>query len=120
MPPETERPFYTVAEAARMLQVSPSTIWRWIEAERLPAYRVGPRRIRLRKEDLEKVIQPVQREGRTMEQQRKPQDIFRRYDPARARHALQESAGALAHVDRQQLLADLRAQREQASVGRPA
>lgn len=54
MPLETGRPFCTVAEAARMLGVSPATVWRWIVAQRLPAYRVGPRGIRIRKEDVEK------------------------------------------------------------------
>ncbi len=48
----TERDFYSVAQAARLLGVSPSTIWRWIDAARLPAYRVGPKNIRIKKEDL--------------------------------------------------------------------
>lgn len=51
--------FCTVAEAARFLEMSPSTIWRWIEAERLPAYRLGPRSIRIRKQDLEAAIRPA-------------------------------------------------------------
>ncbi|GFP32248.1 hypothetical protein HKBW3S42_00554 [Candidatus Hakubella thermalkaliphila] len=54
-----ESDFYTVEEAAKILHVSVSTIWRWIEAERLRAYRVGPRRIRIKKEDLSSVIQPA-------------------------------------------------------------
>jgi len=51
MTDETERPYYTVAEAAHLLDVSPATIWQWIEARKLPVYRVGPRRIRIRKGD---------------------------------------------------------------------
>jgi excisionase family DNA binding protein len=54
-----ERDFYSVPQAARLLGVSPSTVWRWIEAEKLPAYRVGPKNIRIKKEDLDKVIQPA-------------------------------------------------------------
>ena len=54
-----ERQFYTVAEAARLLNVSPVTIWRWIEAQKLRAYRVGPRNIRIRKEDLDDMIKPA-------------------------------------------------------------
>ena len=54
-----ESRYYTVSEAARMLDVSPSTIWRWIQADKLRAYRVGPRTIRLRQEDLAAIIQPA-------------------------------------------------------------
>ena len=38
-----EKDYYTVAEAAAELDVSPSTVWRWITAQQLPAYRVGDR-----------------------------------------------------------------------------
>ena len=51
--------YYTVPEAARRLKVSPSTIWRWIDAEKLPAYRIGPRAIRIKREDLDAAIRPV-------------------------------------------------------------
>ena len=54
-----ERDYFTVAEAARELDVSPSTVWRWIAANDLPAYRVGGRKIRIRKQDLQRVLQPV-------------------------------------------------------------
>lgn len=51
--------FYTVAQAARRLGVHPSTIWRWIDAERLPAYRVGPKSIRIKASDLDEMVQPA-------------------------------------------------------------
>ena len=54
-----EREYYTVAEAAKELDVSPSTVWRWIAAKRLPAYRVGARNIRIRKDDLATVVRPA-------------------------------------------------------------
>lgn len=54
-----ESQYYTVPQAARTLQVSATTIWRWIQAGKLPAFRVGDRNIRIRKEDLETVIQPI-------------------------------------------------------------
>lgn len=41
-----------VREAAERLHVSTSTIWRWIDQGRLPAYRVGPRHVRLRAADV--------------------------------------------------------------------
>ena len=49
-----------------------------------------------------------------------PRDIWAGYNPERVRQALRKSAGALADVDREELLADLREQREQNSRGRPA
>ena len=60
----TQRDFYSVAQAAKILGVSPSTIWRWIEAERLPAYRVGPKNIRIKRGDLEQVVQPAKVGGK--------------------------------------------------------
>ena len=50
--------------------------------------------------------------------QAEPEDIWASYDPARARRALARSAGALIGVDRDELLADIYAQREQDSHGR--
>jgi excisionase family DNA binding protein len=56
------REFCTVAQAAAALGVHPSTIWRWIDAERLPAYRVGPKSIRIRRSDLEQLVRPAKSE----------------------------------------------------------
>ena len=56
-----ERDYYTVAEAARELDVSPSRVWRWIKARRLPAYRVGERKIRINKRDLGCVVRSARR-----------------------------------------------------------
>lgn len=115
-----ERPFYTITEAALFLDVSPVTVWRWIETRRLPAYRVGPRRIRIRKEDLMAVVQPARGEEVTaVEKETKRPDVFALYDPERARKALAQSAGALAGINGEALLRDLHAQREQHSTGRP-
>lgn len=50
----------------------------------------------------------------------RPGDIWAGYDPERVRQGLRRSAGAFAAIDRDQLLADLREQREQDSIGRPA
>lgn len=49
----------TVAEAASQLHVNKSTIWRWIDSGRLPAYRVGQRRVLLSKVDVEKLVVPA-------------------------------------------------------------
>jgi excisionase family DNA binding protein len=55
--------YYTVAEAAALLKVSRSTVWRWIEAGRLPARRLGKRTIRIREEDLESLERPAKAEA---------------------------------------------------------
>ncbi|MSQ27872.1 MAG: DNA-binding protein [Dehalococcoidia bacterium] len=55
------RDYYTVAEAAKLLDVSIATVWRWVTGGKLPAYRVGPRKIRIAKKDLSAVISPAQR-----------------------------------------------------------
>lgn len=44
--------YISVKEAAAELGVSPSTVWRWIDARRLPAIRIGPKMIRIRRRDL--------------------------------------------------------------------
>ena len=117
-PSDNRRRFYTIPEAARFLEVSPSTVWRWVQARELRAYRVGPRRFRIRLEDLERVVRPTDKEAG--EQGAEGAGPWRGYDPERAREALRASAGALADVDVEQLTAELRAQREQANKGRPS
>lgn len=51
--------FLTVAEAATLLRVAPSTIRRWSREGDLPAYRLGRRRVALRRLDLSQLIKPV-------------------------------------------------------------
>ena len=50
----------TITEAARLLKVSPSSIRRWVGQGHLPAYRVGQRRVRVKKDDLARLVVPVQ------------------------------------------------------------
>jgi excisionase family DNA binding protein len=50
--------FVTVREAAETLGVSPSTVWRWVDAGKLPASRVGPKAIRIRRGDVEDAVRP--------------------------------------------------------------
>jgi excisionase family DNA binding protein len=42
-----------------VLQVSTTSMRRWLRQGRLPSYRVGPRGIRIRREDLDRVVIPV-------------------------------------------------------------
>lgn len=55
--------YLTVAETAKTLKVSLSTVWRWIDSGQLPAYRVGQRRVRLKKDEVTRLITPA-REGK--------------------------------------------------------
>ena len=54
----------TVADAARSLKVSSSTIWRWINTGKLASYRIGPKAIRIRRADLNEVIAPGRTSGK--------------------------------------------------------
>ncbi|MDQ3702972.1 MAG: hypothetical protein M3442_18925 [Chloroflexota bacterium] len=51
-------------------------------------------------------------------QQSQSEDIWKGYDPDQVIQALQQSAGALTGIDREQFLEELHAQREQESQGR--
>jgi|SRR6266508_2376831 len=46
----------SVREAAKILHVSESTVWRWIDKGVLKAYRVGPKRVCLRRAELAPVV----------------------------------------------------------------
>lgn len=48
----------TIPEAAAVLKVSPVTISRWLKQGRLTAYRMGPRAVRIRRDDLTEVLKP--------------------------------------------------------------
>src|SRR5919204_6841242 len=50
------RPYYGISEAARLLGVNRVTVWRWVAAGRLPVWRVGPRTVRVRREDLQRLL----------------------------------------------------------------
>ncbi|MGH2618267.1 MAG: helix-turn-helix domain-containing protein [Thermomicrobiales bacterium] len=51
--------YLTVTEAAALLRVAPSTIRRWIREGDVPAYRLGRRRVALRRRDLSLLITPA-------------------------------------------------------------
>ena len=51
--------YLTVAEAATLLRVAPSTIRRWIRQGDVPAYRIGRRRVALKRDDLSNLITPA-------------------------------------------------------------
>ena len=49
----------SVREAAKLLRVSESTVWRWIDSGRLKAYKLGPKRVCLRRTELGPILRPV-------------------------------------------------------------
>jgi excisionase family DNA binding protein len=50
----------SVREAARLLRVSESTIWRWIKEGSVPSYRVGRKRVYLKAAELARMVKPKQ------------------------------------------------------------
>jgi len=56
---ETWNDFVTVDQAASILRVSRSTLWRWLKTGVLPAYRIGGRRVWLQRSDLMRLVKPV-------------------------------------------------------------
>jgi excisionase family DNA binding protein len=52
----------TLNEAAKLLKVSVVTLRRWIKQGRLPAYHVGPRKVRIKRSDLTKAFTPTYQE----------------------------------------------------------
>lgn len=51
--------YLSVAEAADRLRVAQSTIRRWIREGDVPAYRLGRRRVGLKRGDLDRLVTPV-------------------------------------------------------------
>ncbi len=49
--------FLTVAEVAELLKLNPQTIRNWIDNGQLPAVRVGQRRVRIKRTDLDRLIE---------------------------------------------------------------
>ena len=56
---EVDTEWLTIPEAADLLKISTVTLHRWLKQGRLPAYHVGPRYVRIRRQDLASVFTPV-------------------------------------------------------------
>jgi excisionase family DNA binding protein/PAS domain S-box-containing protein len=54
--PVVEQAYFNVAQAAAMLGVSRVTIWRWVRAGHLPLTRLGHRTVRIKREDIERLL----------------------------------------------------------------
>lgn len=56
----------SVRDAARVLRVSESTVWRWINEDLLPSYRVGRKRVYLKRRELTPLLRPARQKGGDM------------------------------------------------------
>jgi len=84
----------SVTEAASQLHVNKSTIWRWIDSGRLPAYRVGQRRVLLRKVDVENLVVPARgnvTKGETMNSAQRTIRPFTAEEQERAHLAVEQA-----------------------------
>src|SRR5713226_6436668 len=52
------RTYYSIAEVAALLGVSRVSVWRWITAGRLPVTRLGHRTVRVKRDDLVRIVRP--------------------------------------------------------------
>jgi excisionase family DNA binding protein len=61
----------SVREAAQLLRVSESTVWRWISDGTIRSHRVGKKRVYLKRSELERVVSPAPRRGGLSDTDRK-------------------------------------------------
>ena len=52
----TDETFLTVGDVAELLRLNQQTVRNWIDRGELPAVRVGPRRVRIKRSDLDRFI----------------------------------------------------------------
>ena len=82
--------YVTVAEAATLMRVAPSTIRRWIREGDVPAHRIGRRRVALRRADLSRLITPARPAGETKDNVAIDEPVVgRRLTPEEVQQALE-------------------------------
>jgi excisionase family DNA binding protein len=112
-----EKEYVSLAEAARMLDVSRSTIWRWVESGRLRAQRLGPKTTRIKRRDVEGAARPMA--ASRAHDEEKP-DIWKDYDGQKVLAAWEAARGLLKGLDTETFLKEMHEARGQDSRGRPA
>jgi len=87
--------YVTVSEAATLLRVAPSTVRRWIREGDVPAYRIGRRRVALRRTDLSALVTPTSAATGTVGKLAGDEELkFRRLTPEEKQRALDAMARA--------------------------
>jgi excisionase family DNA binding protein len=66
-PPDVDDEFLTVAEVAAILKLNQQTIRNWIAQGSLPALRVGGRRVRVLRRDLDQLLADAEEPSRVEE-----------------------------------------------------
>jgi excisionase family DNA binding protein len=94
----------TISEAMRALKVGRTTLYRWLKQGRLKAHRVGPKSVRIRRVDLERVITPAVDTGEEVPALKDAQPI--------PMHALPATIRPLTDEEQQRALAAVAASRE--------
>ena len=54
-----DQQYLSIAQAATLLGVHQSTVRRWIEQGALPVYRIGERRVAVKRRDVAQMVQPA-------------------------------------------------------------
>lgn len=91
--------YLAVAEAAVILSVSESTIWRWIRRGDLPAYRIGPRSVRVKREDLERRVTPFV-EFQSMQDEEPLEEVLERLKRPKTKEEIERGLAAAEHAAR--------------------
>jgi excisionase family DNA binding protein len=95
--------YLTVAEAATLLRVAPSTIRRWIREGDVPAHRIGRRRVALRRADLARLITPARPAAESIDNATVHQPVVgRRLTPEEVQRALEAMDRAQQHAEETQ------------------
>ena len=50
-------------EAAEYLRISEATVWRYVDQDLIPAYRLGPKRVWFKRSDLDRLLEPLKGPG---------------------------------------------------------
>jgi excisionase family DNA binding protein len=85
----------TLGEAATLLKVSVVTLRRWIKQGRLPAYHVGPRKVRIKRSDLTRAFTPTYHEEVSAMPERIPVRPLTDAEVRAGLEALKESAALI-------------------------
>ena len=101
---QTTTEWLSLGEAGRLLKVGRTTLHRWLKQGRLTAYRVGPKAVRIRRADLERLITPVHDAGEEVTAVKETQPTPIPTSPATIRPLTDE--------EQQQALAAVEASRE--------